>query len=341
MYMVDRRRTAEWQTIRDGREARPEVRFVKDALCNAVESLRGAATTGFRRGLRLVRTVRKEGLSPRQRRAVLVASCALLACLAFCVFMAWLIASIATDPSGFSKLVEDNFVLAAVAYALVNTLQVFAAFIPGEPLELVAGYLFGAWGGLLVVSAGIAVGEVAVFVAVKRYGTRLVNMLVPQGKLDELSFFQDVRRLKVVTFLLMFIPGTPKDIVTYIVGLTPMNLATWVAISVPARILSILASTLAGAQAAGSNWGAAALIFILTCIVSVFGMAYYVAISRQARRAAAIERVARLEWEQGGRRTNDASSAAPEPSTPSDNTAPTHLRDLKRGSAALTGNHGA
>lgn len=305
-----------------------KVRFAKDVLCNAVESLRDAASAGIGRARRFFSALHRGDLTLRQRRAAVVASCALLACLAFCAFMAWLIASIARDPSGFSALVESNFALAAVAYALVNTLQVFAAFIPGEPLELVAGYLFGAWGGLLVVSAGIALGEIVVFVAVKRFGTRLVNMLVPQSKLDELAFFQDARRLNVVTFLLMFIPGTPKDIVTYIVGLTPMNLPTWVAISVPARVLSILASTIAGAQAAGSNWGAAALIFALTCIVSVFGMAYYVAISRQARRSAAIDRVARLEWERDGRRTNDAPTAGPSSGTPSDNTAATHLRDL-------------
>lgn len=249
---------------------------------------------------------RKNGISPRQRRALLLAAASFVLGLGFCVFMAWLIASIAANPDGFKELVRDNIVLAVIGYALVNTLQVFAAFIPGEPLELVAGYLFGTWGGLVVVSAGLALGEAVVFIAVKRFGTRFVHLFVSQEKLDELALFKDSRRLNVITFFMMFIPGTPKDIMTYIVGLTPMKLGTWMAIGIPARVLSIVASTVVGAQAAEDNWELAALIFAVTCVVSLFGMAYYVFISRQARQAALMEELGRREWEASGSKTNDA-----------------------------------
>ena len=61
-----------------------------------------------------------------------------------------------------------------------------------------------------------------------------------------------------------------------------------------------------GAQAAEDNWGLAALIFAITCVVSLFGMAYYVFISRQARQAALMEELGRREWEASGSKTNDA-----------------------------------
>lgn len=257
------------------------------------------------RAKKTLATMRREGMTPRQRRALLLAGASFVLGLGFCAFMAWLIASIAADPSGFKRLVDKNLILASLGYALVNTLQVFAAFIPGEPLELVAGYLFGTWGGLIVVSLGLALGEAIVFLAVKRFGVRFVHLFVSQEKLDELAIFKDRRRLNVITFFMMFIPGTPKDIMTYIVGLTPMTLGTWMAISIPARTLSIVASTVVGAKAAEDNWGLALLIFGMTCIVSIFGILYYLAISQQARRAAILEELGRREWQAAGSRRNN------------------------------------
>ncbi len=288
---------------------------------NQVKALVSYGKDMMGRARETVGKIKRDGMSPRQRRALLLASASFVLGIGFCIFMAWLIASIAANPDGFKELVNDNLALAAIAYALVNTLQVFAAFIPGEPLELVAGYLFGTWGGLAVVSAGLALGEAVVFVAVKHLGTRFVHLFVSQEKLDELALFKDSRRLNVITFFMMFIPGTPKDIMTYIVGLTPMTLGTWMAISIPARMLSSVASTVVGAQAAEDNWGLALLIFAITCVVSLFGMAYYVSISRQARQAALIEELGRKEWEASGARSNDATSIAP--------TAPMHGSSLR------------
>lgn len=277
-----------------------------------------------------VRIARRDGLTPRQKRVVILSVASLALIVAFCAFIAWLITTIAADPSGFERLVHDNFVIATLLYAFINTLQVFAAFIPGEPLELLAGYLFGTWGGLLVVSFGLAVGEAVVFVAVKRYGPRFVHLFVSQQKLDELSFFKDARRLNVITFLMMFIPGTPKGIFTYIVGLTPMRLGTWLAISIPARMFSIVVSTVVGAQAAQSNWGMAVLIFAVTCVVSFFGMVYYIAISRQARQAALLDELGKREWEASGKQKNDADTFLVDGGEParSNNTADSYLRDL-------------
>ena len=275
-------------------------------LKNRLSALLAYVGDAWHRMGRTIRTARREGLDARQKRALVLAGASFVLGIGFCVFMAWLIARIAADPSGFAQLVQDNLPLACIGYALVNTLQVFAAFIPGEPLELVAGYLFGTWGGLVVVSAGLALGEAIVFIAVKKLGPRFVHLFVSQEKLDELTIFKDTRRLNTITFFMMFLPGTPKDIMTYIVGLTPMTLGTWMGISIPARVLSIVASTWVGATAADDNWGLAIVVFIITLAVSACGMLYYVAISRQARQAALMDELGRREWEAGGCRVNDA-----------------------------------
>ena len=272
---------------------------------DCIDTLRGFLRGAFRQVADLVRTLRADGMSSEQKKAAAIALCTLALGAAFCVFIAWLITSIATDPSRFERLVGENLPLAAALYALANTLQVFALVIPGEPLELVAGYLFGVWGGLAVVSVGLAVGEAVVFLTVKRFGTRFVSLFVSPEKLAKVGFIRDARKLNLLTFLMMFIPGTPKDLVTFVIGLTPMRLGTWMAISIPARMFSIVISTVVGAKVAEDDWALALLVFVATCAISLLGMLYYVAISRQAYRASVIEEIGRREWEDGGRRSND------------------------------------
>ena len=285
--------------------------MMKTRVKNSLKELRTSLRGAFRQAAARIRALRAEGMSAEQRKASVVALCSLVLGAAFCAFIAWLIASIATDPSGFEELVGENLPLAATLYALANTLQVFALVIPGEPLELVAGYLFGVWGGLAVVSAGLALGEAIVFLTVKRLGPRFVSIFVSPDKLEKVGFIKDARKLNLLTFLMMFFPGTPKDLVTFVIGLTPMNLATWMAISIPARMFSIVISTVVGARVAEDDWGLALLVFLATCVISLLGMLYYVAISRQAYRETVIEAIGRREWEDGGRRTNDA-GASPE-----------------------------
>ena len=58
-----------------------------------------------------------------------------------------------------------------IVYAAMVCFQVIVAIIPGEPLELAAGYAFGAFEGTLICLAGIFIGSMIVFsLLVRRFG---------------------------------------------------------------------------------------------------------------------------------------------------------------------------
>ena len=104
------------------------MRFAKDVLCNAVESLRDAASAGIGRARRFFSALHRGDLTLRQRRAAVVASCALLACLAFCAFMAWLIASIARCT------LRRRFLLSFIIFAPIMVTAAAAAIPMPMPL---------------------------------------------------------------------------------------------------------------------------------------------------------------------------------------------------------------
>ena len=247
-------------------------------------------------------------MTERHKKALYAAAIAIF--ILFTLAVSWFVGRplirFVRQPEQFRAWVQGHGLLGQLAFLGMTVLQIVIAIIPGEPLELGAGYLFGTTVGTIVVSVGLAVGELLVFLLVRKFGTRFVHLFVSQEKLDGLVLFKDEKRRNVITFLMMFIPGTPKDIWSYVVGLTPMRLSTWMLISIVARVPSIWISVVVGDTAASGSLGLAVVLFALVLVLSACGIYYYVVISRQAKQAAAIEKLARLEWERDGRRRNDA-----------------------------------
>ena len=179
------------------------------------------------------------------------------------------------EPERFREWVDRQGVWAPLAFMGMVVLQIVVAVIPGEPLEIAAGYAFGAWEGTLLCLAGAFVGRTAVFLLVRRFGTRAVEVFFPLEKLQTVRVFRDERRLTFWVFFLFFLPGTPKDVLCYLTGLTSLPLRVWLIISAIAPIPSIVTSTIGGDALGMGNYAFAVLVFILTAAVSGLGLLIY------------------------------------------------------------------
>lgn len=156
----------------------------------------------------------------------------------------------------------------------IQIIQIVIAFIPGEPVEILAGVLYGGFGGLFLCLFGCVVASSGVFILSKRFGAPLMAKLFKKNKLDEFDFLKDAKKLETIAFILFLIPGTPKDMLTYVVGTSPMKLTKFLAISTFARIPSIISSTFIGSAIRQGEWEIAALIFALTAVLGVVGIKY-------------------------------------------------------------------
>ena len=155
-------------------------------------------------------------------------------------------------------------------FFLLKILQVLVVIIPGEPFEIMAGVLYGTLGGLAVSLAGVLCGSVIIYFAMKMLGVRAID---PE-KLRKYRFLRDEKRIHIMLFLLFFIPGTPKDVLTYMGPFLPIPTSHFFAVSLLARIPSIITSTFAGANIAKENWLATVLIFAVTGAVGILGILY-------------------------------------------------------------------
>ena len=83
----------------------------------------------------------------------------------------------------------------------IQIAQIVIAFIPGEPVEILAGVLYGGFGGLSLCLLGCVIASSGVFMFSKKFGTPLVTKLFKKSKLDEFAFLKDAKKLEFIVFI--------------------------------------------------------------------------------------------------------------------------------------------
>ena len=182
------------------------------------------------------------------------------------------------EGDNLSKLVDfiRSFGLGGAVIALViQILQVVLAVIPGEPIEIVMGVLYGTVGGCLMCLAGIALGSCIVFLSVRRLGKSAVEKVMTNEKYKKLKFLNDPSKRDILLFILMFIPGTPKDTLTYFAPFTGIPFVRYIVISTVARIPSVISSSYIGSSIMGGNILKSVIAFAVVGVVSLAGIIVY------------------------------------------------------------------
>lgn len=175
----------------------------------------------------------------------------------------------------FRDYVRSFGALAPAVMLGLQILQVFIALIPGELVESAAGFILGPWLGTLVCYLGIALASALILTLTRRYGVKLVEVFISREKINELRFLSTEQKRNALIFLLFFIPGTPKDLLTYFVGLTDIKLGTFLLLSMVARIPSVLTSTFGGHLLGEARYLGAVILYGVTGLLSLLGMAGY------------------------------------------------------------------
>lgn len=214
-----------------------------------------------------------------QKRRKIFAAISIVSFIAVIILLSWLFIKVFSpymkSSEEFRKFLEAYGWRGRLILFGLQCLQVVIALIPGEVIELGAGYAYGAIEGSLICMAGVALSSSLIFWLTKKFGTPLVELFISREKISELRFINSEKKLKRLIFLLFFIPGTPKDALTYFVGLTNIRLTEFLAISLVARIPSLLSSTLCGGFLGKERYVSAIIIYAITAAVSITGYLLY------------------------------------------------------------------
>lgn len=183
--------------------------------------------------------------------------------------------SIANDPQHFKTWLEQFGWFGKVVLVIMMCLQVLVAFLPGEIIELGAGVAYGTFEGMVLCLIGAALGSYIILILVKKFEIKMVEYFMPKEKITQLSFLQDEKKMNKLVFLIFFIPGTPKDFITYFAGLTSVKIWNFIGLTTIARIPSVVTSTIAGDYLMQQDFWMVAGIYGITFLFSIVGWFVY------------------------------------------------------------------
>ncbi len=172
------------------------------------------------------------------------------------------------------EFVEEAGIWGIFAILLLQALQILLAVIPGEPIEVLAGIMYGTFGGLAICLIGILLASAGIFYTVRKLGKERLEKTKLYPQIMESEILKNQNKLKSVIFILYLIPGTPKDILVYACALTNIKMSEFLFISTLARIPSVVSSTMAGASFMSGNIWLTVTIFVVTALAGVLGIVY-------------------------------------------------------------------
>ena len=202
----------------------------------------------------------------------------LIIALALAALIIWAIIPMrefVSDPVRLRAYMDEKGPAGVILFIGMVILQVFSTVVPAGPFEIAAGTVFGVGKGVLICVVGMAIASSVVFLLARKLGLRFVRLFFSQEKIDSLSFMHNSSRRNLIVMLLFLIPGAPKDLLTFVVGMSDMPYGLFLIAASVCRIPSILLTVLSGNALATDRKWLFWLLFALVAAVYAIGIVAY------------------------------------------------------------------
>lgn len=177
------------------------------------------------------------------------------------------------NPEGrevFKVQIQESGVKGALMLLGLELAQILMPIIPGEPIEILAGMCYGTLGGFVFITISVLLITTFIFFMVRKFGRDFLYTMIRKEKIDKIEnskLFKNPKKIEYIMLILFFIPGTPKDLLTYIAGILPINPLRFILISTLARFPSTISSTIAGSTLVEGNWYIGIAMYVIIFVI--------------------------------------------------------------------------
>ena len=205
------------------------------------------------------------------------------------VFIACIVITIKVLPI-VSKLSDENYRVyfkekvnamgfkGVIFVLLLQILQIVVEVIPGQPMEIVSGMLYGPIGGIFVCLVGIFIGTAIVFYLVRKLGTDFMQLFFSPEKIDSIKnskIFKNSAKFEFIMLIIFVIPMMPKDIFIYLGGISPVRPKRFLAIATLARIPGLFLTVYMGNRISNGNFSMVVVLIAIILIIAAIGYFIY------------------------------------------------------------------
>jgi uncharacterized membrane protein YdjX (TVP38/TMEM64 family) len=195
-----------------------------------------------------------------------------------------------TDRKRLLGFIREHRESAAFLFIGLQVLQVIAAPVPGEVSGFVGGLFFGPLWGIVFSTIGLTLGSWLAFGLARLLGRPLVELAVSAETIRRYDYVMKHKGM-FLAFLMFLVPGFPKDILCYLLGLGHMSLRDFLVVSTSGRLLGTTLLTVGGAFFRDRRYGAFFTIVGISLVAIILALVYRDRIERWIRRMRAVQRL--------------------------------------------------
>ncbi len=159
-------------------------------------------------------------------------------------------------------------------YLAAQIMQIIICVIPGQALQFAAGYVYGFWMGYVWSFMGALLGTIISYYLAKILGHDAMHMIFGEERIQELLVKFNSKKAMILVFLFYLIPGLPKDICSYVAGLSEMKLKPFLIISLVGRSPAMMGSLLIGRLVDIGGYTLAIIIASIAIILFLLGVIF-------------------------------------------------------------------
>lgn len=164
--------------------------------------------------------------------------------------------------------------LGPLVVILFQILQTIVAPIPGEVVQIAAGYVYGIPLGTFYVIAGMMIGSMMAFFFSRFMGGSFIENLLKKNNFQWMLNMMDGKKFSILLFIFFFVPGLPKDFLVYLAGLTPIKPIKFFTLLLVSRFPWLLASVTIGANIYQKDYVSTIVISVIALLAFVLGLVY-------------------------------------------------------------------
>ena len=209
---------------------------------------------------------------PNRKLGILIICIIIAALIALIVFAVLPMREFVSDTTQLRAFIDQRGAVGVLMFMGMVMLQIFSTVIPAGPFEIAAGAVFGVTKGIIICTISMAIASSVVFFLSRKLGMKFALLFFTKDKLDSMDFLKSSPKQNLIIILLYLVPGAPKDIVTFIAGMTDIPYPLFLFAASICRVPSILLTVLSGNALATDHKGLFIIMIICVCAVYGFGI---------------------------------------------------------------------
>ncbi len=160
-----------------------------------------------------------------------------------------------------------------IGFIILQIFQVVAAPVPGEVTGFIGGYFYGTLPGIFLSTIGLTIGSWLAFSMAKIFGRPFVEKFVKKETLEKYDYLLH-HKGAFLAFLLFLIPGFPKDLLSYVLGLGHLTTREFLIISTSGRFAGTILLSLGGAYIRNNQYYRFSVLIGIAIVLVFISMVY-------------------------------------------------------------------